>query len=80
MSQSCFSLGFFSQNSVWKLSTFRGYKGIYSGVCEECEKLVFIQTGHSGDSVSLVERVASLSRELTTWPDCIFYSVVLQLS
>ena len=38
-----FSQGFFSQNSLWKLFTFRGYKGIYSSVCEECEKLVFIQ-------------------------------------
>ena len=37
-----FSQGFFSQNSLWKLSTFRGYKGIYSSVCKECEKLVFI--------------------------------------
>ena len=35
-----FSLGFFSQNSLWKLSTFRGYKGIYSSVYEECEKSV----------------------------------------
>ena len=40
MSQSCFSLGFLSQNSFWKLSTFCGYKGIYSGVYEECEELV----------------------------------------
>ena len=24
-----FSLGFFSQNSLWKLSLNRGYKGIY---------------------------------------------------
>ena len=37
-----FSLEFFSQNSLWKLSTFRGYKGIYSRVYEECERLVFI--------------------------------------
>ena len=29
MNQSCFSLGFLSQNSLWKLSTFRGYKGLY---------------------------------------------------
>ena len=29
MSQSCFSLGFLSQNSLLKLSTFRGYKGLY---------------------------------------------------
>ena len=27
MSQSCFSLGFLSQNCLWKLSTFRGYEG-----------------------------------------------------
>ena len=29
MSQFCFSLGFLSQNSLWKLSIFRGYKGLY---------------------------------------------------
>ena len=29
MNQSCFSLGFLSQNSLWKLSKYRGYKGIY---------------------------------------------------
>ena len=45
MSQSCFSLGFLSQNSLQKLSTFRRYKGIYSSVYEECEKLVFIKQG-----------------------------------
>ena len=37
MSQSWFSLGFFSQNSLWKLSIFRGYKSIYNSVHEECE-------------------------------------------
>ena len=55
ISQSYFSLGFLSQNSLWKLFTFRGYKGIYSNVSEECEKLVFIQTGHSCDSASRLE-------------------------
>ena len=69
-----------SKFSLWKFSTFRGYKGIYSGVCKECEKSVFIQIGHSGDSVSWVEQVARLSRELTAWPDYIFCLVVLQLS
>ena len=33
MSQSCFSLGYLSQNSLWKLSTFRGYKG-YLYLCK----------------------------------------------
>ena len=30
-------------NSLWKLSTFHGYKGIYSSVREECEKSFFLQ-------------------------------------
>ena len=71
---------FLSQNSLWKLSTFCGYKGIYSSVCEECEKSVFIQTRHSSDSVSRVEWVTSLNRELIAWLDCTFCPVVLQLS
>ena len=41
MSQSYFSLGFLSQNSLWKFSTFRGYKGIYSRGSEECEQSGF---------------------------------------
>ena len=77
MSQSCFSIGFFSQNSFWKLSTFHGYKGIYNSVCEECEKLVFIQIGHSSDLILQVEQVASLSRELIAWLDYTFCSIVL---
>ena len=35
-----FSLGFLSQNFLWKLSKFRGYNDIYSSVYEECEKSV----------------------------------------
>ena len=54
-----FSLGFLFSNSLWKLSTFRGYKGIYSSVCEECEKSVFIQAEHSDDLTSRLERVES---------------------
>ena len=45
MSQSCFSLGFLSQNSLWKLSTFRGYKGIYSRVYKECQESVITKQG-----------------------------------
>ena len=29
MNKSCFSLGFLFQNSLWKLSTFHGYKDLY---------------------------------------------------
>ena len=38
------------------------------------------QTGHSGNLSSRLERVASLSRELTAWLDWKFCPVVLQLS
>ena len=54
-----FSLEFLSQKSLWKLSTFYGYKGIYSSVYKECEKSVFIQTGHFGDSTLWQDRVTS---------------------
>ena len=80
MSQSCFSLGFLSQNSLWKLSTFCAYKGIYSGVYEECKSHVSKKQGHSGDSTSQLEQVVSLSLEPTAWPDGKFCPVVLQLS
>ena len=60
---------FFSRVFLWKLSTFRGYKGIYSRMYEECERSGFKQTGHFGDSTLRLERVASLSRELTVWLD-----------
>ena len=80
MSQSWFSLWFLSQNSLWKLSTFRGYKDIYSKVREECEKSFFYKIGHSGDSLSRLEWVTSLSCELTARLECTFYPVVLQLS
>ena len=45
MSQSFFSLGFLSQNSLWKLSIFCGYKGINSRVCMECEESITTKQG-----------------------------------
>ena len=74
MSQSCFS-----QNSLWKLSTFRGYKGIYSSVHEECEKSIFYKTGHSSDLTSRLIPTTSSSREITNWLGCHFCPIVLQL-
>ena len=41
MNQSCFSLGFLSQNSLWKLSTFHGYKGLYIVGWERNVKIQF---------------------------------------
>lgn len=38
-------LWFISQNSLSKLSTFHGYKGIYSRVYEEYERSFFIEQG-----------------------------------
>ena len=69
-----------SQNSLWKLFTFRGYKGIYNKVCDECEKSYFCIIGHSSNSVSWVEWVTILICKLTAWSDYIFCPVVLQLS
>ena len=40
-----FYLWFISQNYLSKLSTFHGYKGIYSRVYEECEESVTIKQG-----------------------------------
>ena len=36
-----FFLGFLSQNSLWKLPTFHGHKGIYSKVSKECKQSGF---------------------------------------
>ena len=41
----------FSQNSLQKLSTFCGYKDIYSRVEMGCEKPVFSKTGCIGNSL-----------------------------
>ena len=75
MSQSCFSLGFLSQNSLWKLSTFRGYKSIYSGVYENPKSQ--LQPNRAFWQLDLATR---MSRELTAWLDQKFCLVVLQLS
>ena len=33
------------QNSLWRLSTFREYMGIYSRVCMECKESVATKQG-----------------------------------
>ena len=40
-----FYLGFLSQNSLWKLSLNRGYKGTYIVGEKECEKSYFAKQG-----------------------------------
>ena len=75
------SILFFSRVSLSKFSlealTFRGYKAICSRVYEEYEKSCFNQTGHFGDLTSRLERVVSLSRDLTAWPGWKFCPIVL---
>ena len=80
INQSCFSLGFLSQNSLWKLSTFRGYKGLYIVGWEGMRKVSFSQTGWFGDLASRMGWVASSSHELTAWPAWDFCPVVQQLA
>ena len=59
MNQSCFSLGFLSQNFLWKLSTFRGYKGLYIVGWEGMWKVSFSQTRWFGDLALRLGWVAS---------------------
>ena len=79
MNQSCFSLRFLSQNSLWKLSTFRGYKGLYIVVCVWNTKSQFFKLELASGLTSRLDWVASSSRELTERPGWTFCPVVLQL-
>ena len=85
MSQFCFSLRFLSQNYLWQLSTFYGYKGIYSSVMRNM-KSQFQPNRVVWRLTSRLEQVMSFSRELTAlpyWKFCLVYppaSVTLQLS
>ena len=80
MSQSCFSLGFLSQNSLWKLSTFSGYKGYLYWSEKGMRRVSFSITEWTGDLTSRLDWVASPSRKLTEWPVWIFCPLVLQLA
>ena len=71
-----FSLGFLSQNSLWKLSLNRGYKSIYIVGWEGMWNVIFCQTGCSGGLTFRLGWVASSSREQTAWPAWNFCPVV----
>ena len=76
MNQSCFSLGFLSQNSLWKLSFFRGYKGyLYYG-----ENGMWRVRFFQNRAGSWLDWVASSSREVTEQLVVLFCPVVLQLA
>ena len=80
MSQSCFSLGFISQNSLWKLSIFREYKGYLYWREKGMRRVGFFITEWTGDLASRLDWVASPSRELIEWPVWTFCPIVLQLA
>ena len=80
MSQSCFSLGFLSQNSLWKLFIFCGYKGYLYWSEKGMQRVNFSITEWTGDLASRLDWVVSPSRELTEWPVWTFCHVVLQLA
>ena len=71
-----FSLGFLSQNSLWKLSLNHGYKGIYIVGWEGMWKDIFCQTGCFGGLTSQLGWVASSSHEQMAWPTWNFCPVV----
>ena len=75
-----FSLGFLSQNSLWKLSQNRGYKGIYIVGWEGIWKVSFSQTGCSSYLTSWLGWVASSSHEQTAWLAWDFCPIMQQLA
>ena len=80
MSQSCFSLGFLSQYSLKKLSTFRGYEGYLYLCVFGMRRVSFSKTEPASGLASQLDWAASSSRKLTEWPDWTFCPVVLQLA
>ena len=80
MNQSCFSLGFLSQNSLWKLSTFHRYKGYLYWSEKGMQRVSFFITEWIGDLALRLDWAAGPSSELTKWPVWTFYLVVLQLA
>ena len=80
MSQSYLSQRFFSQNSLWKLSTFRGYKGYLYWCVFEMRRVNFSQTEWFGDLALRLDKVASSSPELIALLAWDFCPVVQQLA
>ena len=79
MNQSCCSLRFVSQNSLWKPSTFRGYKDIYSKVWERMWKVIFPAKQEALASHSQQGQVTSSNCQIIEWLECTFCSVMIQL-
>ena len=80
MNQSCFTLGFLSQNSLWKLSFFCRYKGYLYWVENGMWNIRFFKTRLACGLASRLGCVASSSDEITERPVVLFCLVVLQLA
>ena len=80
MSQSCFSLGFLSQYSFWKLSTIRGYKGYLYLYVFGMRRVSFSKIELASGLASWLDWAASSNREVTKRLDWTFCPIVLQLA
>ena len=80
MSQSCFSLGFLSQYSLWKLSIFHRYEGYLYLCVFGMQRVSFFKIELAEGLASRLDWAVSSSRELTEWPVWTFCLVVLQLA
>ena len=80
MNQSCFTLGFLSQNSIWKLSFICGYEGYLYWGEKRMWNIRFFKTGVARGLASRLDWVARSSRKITVWPFVLFCPVVLQLA
>ena len=80
MNQSCFTLRFLSQNSIWKLSYISGYKGYLYWDEKRMWNVRFFKIGVARGLASRLDWVARSSRKITVWPFVLFCPVVLQLA
>ena len=80
MNQSCFTLGLLSQNSLWKLSFFCGYKEYLYWGEKRIWNVRFFKIEVAHGLASPLDWVARSSRTITEWPVVLFCPVVLQLA
>ena len=80
MNQSCFTLGFLSQNSLWKLSFFCGYKRYLYWGEKRMWKVRFFKTGVACGLDSRLDWVARSSRAIIERLVVLFCPIVLQLA
>ena len=80
MNQSYFTLGFLSQNFLWKLSFFCEYKGYLYWGEKRMWNVRFFKTGVARSLASQFDWVMRSSRAITERPVVLFCPVVLQLA